>query len=106
MASEAEIDQLRRMVDDRSAPFTYSDTELSDRLDADSAEAVASVIWGEKAAAYADMVNMSEAGSSRNLGDLYKNALTMSTHFAKLQSDEDAEAVAPQGVVSRRITRT
>ena len=104
MATTEQIDQLRRMIDDRNTPYTYSDDELNDRLLGYSLETVASVIWGEKAAGYADMVNMTEAGSSRSLSDLHKNALAMSSHYARLSSEEDE--VDPSGFTTvRRITR-
>lgn len=55
----------------------------------------AATVWGSKAAEFASLVNVSESGSSRSLGDLYKNALAMQKSFEA----KDAAAIV---AVSRR----
>jgi hypothetical protein len=45
-------------------------------------------IWRKKAANYAHLVNVSEAGSSHNYSDLYKNALAMEKRFTELAAAE------------------
>jgi hypothetical protein len=47
-------------------------------------EGAAARVWQLKAAGYADLVNVQEGGSRRDLGGLYKNALAMAAHYAEL----------------------
>lgn len=42
------------------------------------------VVWEIKAGRYAELVDVTEAGSSRKLSDLSKNALAMSTKYRKI----------------------
>jgi Cdc6-like AAA superfamily ATPase len=69
----------------------YDDPQLSDLIDATSIYRVASRIWNEKAASYASLVNVSESGSSRNMGDLHKNALAMAKYYKGLADEEETE---------------
>lgn len=82
MASIADVRKLRALIaepDDSS----YSDQALATFLEGSSGpESVAYEIWVEKAAKYAELVNISEAGSSRAMGDLHEQALTMVRHFS------------------------
>jgi hypothetical protein len=56
--------------------------ELASRIDAGTSSAeIASVIWREKAASYADLVDVSESGSSRKLSDLRKGALEQAAYY-------------------------
>jgi hypothetical protein len=82
----------------------YTDDQLSDRLDAaTSTEALAGIIWREKAASYSTLVNVSESGSARSLGDLYKNAIAMAKFFDDSQPGDSGAQV---GVRMRRLTRS
>jgi hypothetical protein len=82
MADATQIAELRRLAGETGSS-TYDDTELGVRIDAVNGDldAVAADIWEEKAAAYAEMVDISEAGSSRKNSDLYKAAIAMHDHF-------------------------
>lgn len=51
------------------------------------------VVWREKAAATADLVTVSESGSSRSMGDLHKNALSMAAYYDKMA---EPPVVAPE----------
>lgn len=57
--------------------------------------------WTRKATEYSALVNVSESGSSRNMGDLYKNALAIADRFRPL----DEVISNRQNKVSRRATR-
>lgn len=61
----------------------------------------AASVWTFKASSYAELVNVSESGSSRNLGDLHKNALLMA---ARYRSDGDP-APLPDANLRRSRTR-
>jgi hypothetical protein len=81
VATPDQVAQLRRYVDEPTED-TYTDVVLSSRIDtATSVEALASIIWLEKAAAYARLVDMQE-GSRRSLSQLQAAAMRMSTQFA------------------------
>lgn len=100
MATIAEIAQLRPLINDPDA-VAYSDEELSAAIDAaGGVDGAAADIWTQKAAAAATLVNVSESGSSRSLGDLQKNALAMAKQFR-----DKADEVTPGGAGSIRIRR-
>lgn len=85
MAYEPEVIlRLRHYIGDTdSAAYEYTDTQLTGYLDDAEGEpiAAAAVIWRVKAASYADLVDISEAGSSRKNSDLFKNAISMAEWF-------------------------
>jgi len=82
---------------------TYTDAELGGILDsAPSANSAAAAIWTQKAAAAAELVNVSESGSSRSLGDLQTKALNMAKVF---RDAVEADQATSPGVRIRRITR-
>jgi hypothetical protein len=81
MASQDEINQARSLVPDT----TLTDEQIGVIIDASKCmnEAVGKM-WGELAGHYSNLVNISEAGSSRSMGDLSKNALAMASYYAGL----------------------
>lgn len=84
MATADEIAELRLLIADTdSANYKYTDTYLSDLIDAKSGEmnSAAYDIWVQKAASAAELVDISEGGSSRKMGDVYEQALDMARHF-------------------------
>lgn len=90
MATADEVVQLRSLVAEPDET-TFTDAELSDIFDgAASMNAAAADIWRRKAARSASLVNVAESGSSRSLGDLTKQALTMAEQFSALQEQESA----------------
>jgi Cdc6-like AAA superfamily ATPase len=103
VATTAEVAALRLMVAIPDDLPPYTDELLAARLDAaGSAQALAAQIWREKAAQFAELVNTSESGSSRNLSDLHKNALAMAQHWAGQVPDDSS---TQSGVVVRKLTR-
>lgn len=87
MASEAEIARLRLLIGEPSGEV-YDDEDLGTRLDTADGDPnkAAYEIWTEKAAAAAELVDISEGGSSRKMGDIYEQALNMAKHFGSLVS--------------------
>lgn len=86
MATVTQIADLRKMVNEPTTAV-YSDQYLSDLLDASpNAEFAAASIWNQKAARFAELVNVKEGNSSRDLGDLYDQALSMSKHYSEAAS--------------------
>lgn len=102
MATAEEIEGLRLLVAEPDET-TYTDAALGGILDAASSpNEAAATIWTQKAAAAATLVNVSESGSSRSLGDIQKNALAMAKVFADAIQ---ADPVTSVGVRVSRITR-
>jgi hypothetical protein len=89
MATQDQINQVRRLSDYFDAD-PYDDTNLSTMIDTDGVYRVVARMWDEKAAALSKLVDVSESGSSRQLGDSYKNALSMGKHFRELGESSEA----------------
>jgi hypothetical protein len=87
MATNDDYLRLRRMTGEIGSK-TYNDTDLDEfiTLAAGDLNLAASAIWREKASAYADLVNMSEAGSSRSNSDLFKHAKEQEATFLAASS--------------------
>jgi hypothetical protein len=81
MATQEEIDQAKALVPET----TLTDEQIGAIIDASEClnEAIAK-LWGQLAGNYSSLVNISEAGSSRSMGDLHKNALAMAKYYAEL----------------------
>lgn len=104
MATDEDVAAVRRMAAEPGTE-TYSNDAISALVDAKgSREAAASAIWSEKASGLATLVNTSESGSSRSLGDLYKNAQSMANFYAN-QVKEETAAETPDYPFSTAITR-
>jgi hypothetical protein len=86
MADSAQVSQLRLLISQAEDVAPYTDADLMERIDAadGNLNAVARDVWGEKAAAYADLVDTTEGGSSRKMGDLHEQALNMVGYFQGL----------------------
>ena len=104
MATAADIDQLRLLIDDRNAA-EFSDDYLAELLDAGSTmNATAATLWRVKAARYVKLVHVKEGSSTRNLGDMHAHALAM----AKVYGDDpggDEETPITGRAGTREITR-
>lgn len=86
-----EVEAIKRNTDGATG---YSDDALQTLLDAGlTVNEISGNIWQEKASSYAALVNVSESGSTRALGDLHKNALAMSKHFNSLTTVQEAAVV-------------
>lgn len=104
MATLEEWLKLRKMTGEVGSA-TYSDLDLDKFiLDAGTLDGAASIIWGEKASSYAELVDISEAGSSRKNSDLFKNARIQQLYFAGLPGDG---GTLPEGsfTTTRRTVR-
>lgn len=91
MASPDTYEQLRRMTGEMDSD-RFNDTDLDEFLvqaqgDLNSA---ASAVWTAKMNEYADMVNTSEAGSSRSNGVLYDRAKEQADRYAAMSNSTPA----------------
>jgi hypothetical protein len=83
MADATQIAELRRLINELDDVAPYTSAELSDRIDSStSVRMAASSIWTDKAAGYADLIDVQEGNSSRKLSQLRTNALDMAATFA------------------------
>lgn len=102
MATAEDIARLRRMTGEVEPDSTYTDQQLNDIIDeVGDINVAASRVWGEKASMVADLVNITEAGSSRSNSDLFKHAKDQQSYYAGLSGDG---AVATSST-TRRIER-
>lgn len=86
-------EQLEQILDTHTSEAGVVDTDMA-----------AASVWEIRAGRYHALTNMSESGSSRNLGDLYKNAIAMATYFRKKREDDILDPGEPAPAKAR--TRT
>lgn len=104
MASNDEYLRLRRMTgEDDSEKYTNTDLEAFFDQAGGDIYGAASLVWGEKAGDYADLVNISEAGSSRSNSDLFKHAVEQRDYFGSLSAPTPTSTTGAS--TTRRITR-
>lgn len=104
MADEAQILALREMVNEDDDCGGWDDEKLSAIIDStETLNSAAAQVWRLKAGQYASLVDVSESGSSRKLGDLRKNAAEMSAMYAAEDGDS---SLASDGPIVQRIRRT
>lgn len=84
MATESEISLVRQLINEPDDTNGWTDPRIDALIEANrntdgtvNLRWVASDIWGIKASSYSTMVDVSESGSSRKMGDLLKNALLL-----------------------------
>lgn len=102
MATPEELAQLKLIV----GREILTDAEFSAVIDLNpgNMDAAAAQVWEIRAGRYHGLVNISESGSSRNMGDLHKNALAMAaTYRAKLVPTDGVTSGGRAG--TRRIER-
>lgn len=102
MATITEIATLRLMINEPANVEPYTDDALGAIIDAStSLNTAAASIWNTKAAQVAHLVDISEGGSSRKMGDVYEQFLKMAGTF------EAKDAIVGSGRVARtrEITR-
>ena len=84
MATTADIETLRGMINEPDNAGGFDNTRLNTLLDANDQDlnAVAAQVWMLKASSAASLVDVSESGSSRKLSTLYTQALEMQKFYA------------------------
>lgn len=95
MATLVQTSELRLMISEPDQT-PYSDAALELRIDnaSNDLDLVAAGIWQEKASTYSEMVDISEAGSTRKNSQLFTNALKMAQYY-KEQSVAAVEGIVP-----------
>lgn len=79
MATVEDIATLRRLINEPEDVAPYTQTDIGIRLDLAGGviRTVAAEIWTEKAAQFAELVDVQEGSSRRSLGDLHEQAIVM-----------------------------
>lgn len=103
MANNDDYLRLRRMTGEVDSD-TYTDTDLEYFIEQAGGDLnlAAARIWGEKSSAYADLVDITEAGSSRKNSDLFAHAQAQQVYFTSLTV---GAVPAATGSTTRRIVR-
>lgn len=82
MANELDIQRVRDLTNGAEG---FTDEQIGAALDSGATiREFCYDFWTKKATEYSTMVNVSESGSSRNMGDMYKNALAIADRFSPL----------------------
>lgn len=91
MATSEQIAELRRMTSEPDDSNGYTATVLGDLIDSKGGDLnlSAASVWQEKASTYSEMVDISEAGSSRKNSQLMSNALNMAKHYSAEAASEE-----------------
>lgn len=106
MGNQDLINRLRRMTgEDDVSKYTSTDMQIYlDEAGGDLNQAAAT-IWDEKASAYADLVNISESGSSRSNSDLFDHAVEQRKRYQGLVDAASPSTDAGQASTTRAIVR-
>lgn len=105
MATEAQILEVRIMINEPVNAEPWTDEKIGALIDAKSGDvnAVAYQVWAGKAARVAHLVDISEGGSSRKMSDMYKNFLAIRDTFAPEEGTTPGTIRASR---TREITRS
>jgi hypothetical protein len=107
MATAEEIAALRLLIAEPNDAAPYTDLALATLLDNSSNEyAAAFEVWTQKAAGAAGLVDISEGGSSRKMGDLYEQYLSMAEgmRLRAISATQPPDGFGP-GIRIRKLAR-
>lgn len=103
MASVEDIQEVKHLAYVPLEAFVVADEDLEVLVDAKGINGSVAHLWTRYASSLAGLVDVSESGSSRKLGDLHKNALAIAKTYTDLSSGE--VAVATSSPRTRAIVR-
>lgn len=94
MADQADIDRIKGMLPNDAASYGWDDAYIGAFIDAGlSDNLILATFWDKVSTSTANLVDMSESGSSRSLSQVHKNAVSM----AKMYRDrEQGTGVIPE----------
>lgn len=106
MATAEEISALRLLIAEPDVNGIYTDVVLSSMINSASSDLnkAAHDVWVQKAAAAAELVDISEGGSQRKMGDIHEQALNMAAHFAR-QVSGGVDPGAPKYTRMHKLAR-
>lgn len=89
MATPEQIAQFRIDINDVEVPYAYTDLQISELIDNLGYNKAAANVWARKAASFSEMVDITEAGSSRKNSSLFKNAQEMAKYWSALPGEDE-----------------
>lgn len=84
MATPGDVDQVRRNTNVSEDDAVHTFALIESYVDEFGVSGASAKIWLEKAATYADLVDVSEAGATERLGQLKDQAMEMALHWTQL----------------------
>lgn len=106
MATADQINTVRTYTNEPERA-DYSDDLIGGLIDSlGSVEAAAAEVWDRKAARFSELVNVSEAGASRSLGDLFKNANAQADRYRARIPGSDTATGSDRRAKVHRIIRS
>jgi hypothetical protein len=106
VATSSQVAQVRENTNEPTQD-PYTDTEVGVLVDSlGSVNLASAAIWSKKAAAYADVVNTTEAGARRDLSDLYDKAIAESKRWKAAEDETLPEADIKGRAIVHVINRT
>ena len=106
MATTAQIAEEREYIAEPGIENGWTDDRIAAYIDREGGDLylAASAIWTAKAARYASLVNVSESGSSRSLGQLIDNANKMAAAY-KAKAEQVTPTPTAGDIVLTRLVR-
>lgn len=106
MATPEQIALVRRYVNEPGTE-AYTDVALGALIDANDSnlEITAGGVWREKAARYAELVDVQEGSSRRALGDLYEQAIAMASSWESRSGGDGGVVIGRRAARTRQIVR-
>lgn len=96
MATDADIAELRRKTDITDTDEPYTDPFLSGLIDREgTVDGASYVLWRDKAAKLAELVNVTEGASSRQMGQAFDHALEMVKLYERVSKVDVVTEQAP-----------
>lgn len=107
MATVEEIQAVLDMLGDDPASNGYDDARINELLDAGITDnAIAATYWEKRYASTAELIDISESGSSRGLSAVTKNAKDLAALYrGRADLEETPPPAARAGIKSHRMTR-
>jgi hypothetical protein len=107
MATSIQVSTLRRLIGDNDPTnYRFTDQDLSNTIDtAGSVNKAALFLWEAKSAESSELHNVSESGSTRAMGEVFKNAQAMAAYFKGKVDVETPPEPVRRGSVTRKIVR-
>lgn len=103
MATSAEINEVRINTAEPENTEPYTDSYISGLVDGLGVRGASASIWRSKAANYASLVDVTEAGASHKMSDMFKHAMEMWETFGGADSG-GGSAIGPIVRVIERST--
>lgn len=108
MADLAEITQVQETLGgaQNAEEYGYDASKIEDLLDSGvSANTIAANFWESRYTASAELIDISESGSSRGLSAVTRNAKDLAALYRDRANSEVAPPTPVRGIRSHRMTR-